>query len=130
MPTLANITVSMANGDGIVWTGASPAAGLDSDAIFRSMTVGSNPTTRPEIRVRCKRSANGTQDIIKQTLVWPVYQLINGVDTVVGYITRVVEDKIFLQMSDGDRAEFVHQGRNLDASILLKSVSLEGLPPQ
>ena len=130
MPALANVTVKKFDGTtDIVYTGLQPSSGDKTAAVFRAQTVGTSVRERPEVRVVSSDSPDGQRRVIKENFVFPVVKAISGVNTVTGYITRVVETKYPKDALDADVREAAHQAANLEASALFKAVNVEGFAP-
>lgn len=130
MPTLANVTVKKYDGTtDIVYNGLQPSSGDRTAAVFRAQSVGTSVRERPEVRVVAFDSPDGNRRVVKKNYVYPVVKAINGVNTVVGYITKSVETKVPKDATDLDVREAAHQAANLEASALFKNVDVEGFAP-
>jgi hypothetical protein len=130
MPAAANITVKAFNGTtDVIYVLKSPAAGDKSPAVWRVDAVGVSNAERPEMRVWSQDSPDGKRRVVKETYVYPVVKLINGVNTVVDYISKTVEFKVPKVATDVDTREAAYQSANLEASALVKSAEAEGFAP-
>lgn len=131
MPSMANITVKKNDGTtDVMFTAVVPSAGDKSSAVWRSMSVGTAPSHRPELRCSSQSNGANTARRVEGTFVYP--QTVTGTD---GKIT--VANKAFLSfsalvpqsMADAEINEFVSQGVNLAASTLVKDTIKSGYAP-
>jgi hypothetical protein len=130
MTQAADITVKKANGStDIVWTLKQPASGDNSNAVWRSDTVGDSPAVRPEFSVMGKASSGGVRHI-NGTLKFPSFvEDADGIQQIqgVGYIN--FHGSIAPGMLDSDATEMAAQGANLLASTIMKAVMASGFAP-
>jgi hypothetical protein len=130
MPALANVTVKKSDGTtDITYTGLTPSSGDKTPAVFRVQSVGTSVRERPEVRVSTYDSPDGNRRVVKENYVYPVVKEINGVNTVVDYITKSVETKYPKQAIDDDVKEAAYQSANVAAGTLFKSVHETGFAP-
>lgn len=132
MPQMANLTVKKSDGTtDIVYTSMTPSAGDKTPAIWRANTVGDSVALRPEFRAVGMPSPDGARRTLKTNLVFPVVVTDNasGLKKVAGYITQVVETKIFLAADDATVAEAVAQGANLVNTALMRECARVGFAP-
>lgn len=126
MPQLTNITVKKADGTtDIVFTGLSPSAGYGSPALFRSNSVGTNIAQRPSLAVT--PIARPNRSVVKTNFVYPIVDAATG--KVVDYGTIKAESNFPMTADDSVVSEMAHQGTNLLATALIKSVLKEGMGP-
>lgn len=126
MPQLSNLTVKKADGTtDIVYTGLSPSAGYGSPALFRSNSVGTSIAQRPSLLVTPISRPNRT--VVKTNYVYPIIDPATG--KVVDYGTIKAESNFPVTADDSVINEITHQGTNLLATALVKSVFKEGMGP-
>jgi hypothetical protein len=124
MPQLADITVKKADGTtNIVWTGVAPASGTDP-AVWRSMTVGTSPGHKPELRLSARDGGSRNDSrVMRGTLKYPqiATNSTTGVTSVINSCAATVDVTMPKGMAQTDIDEFVAQTFNLLASALLQA---------
>jgi len=124
---MANMTVKKADGTtDITYTALSPSAGDKTPAIWRSNTVGASVAQRPEFRATANQLVNNKR-VLKTNFVFPIVDAITN--TVIDYVTIVMESKISLKATDVDVKEAVYQGLNLVSNALIKQSASDGFAP-
>lgn len=129
MPSMANITVKMANGStDVVYTAKSPSAGDTVPAIWRNETVGNAAAHMPELRLTFRDSPDKARRKGRATYVYP--QIATDTTTtltkVVNKAMAGVDFDIPKGMPNTVTAEFAAQFGNLFAAALLKACVQDG----
>lgn len=132
MSDMANIVVKKADGTtDITYTKISPSGGDGVPAVWRSNSVGSAFSHRPEFRIWFRESADGRQRVEKSTYKYPQI----STDTTTG-LTSVANTAFFSTganlpkgMPAADIKEACYQHANLLASALIKLSMEEGVAP-
>lgn len=128
MPNISNITVKKADGTtDVVYTALNPAGGDGIPAIFRSQTVGTSPSARPELRISGKSVKSGRE--IRITAQFPNVKTVGGVETVLKGSSLSATFHLENAQSQIDIDEAAAQFGNLMASVLVKSCFNTGFPP-
>jgi hypothetical protein len=130
MPQATDLTIKKANGTtDIVWTLMQPASGDDSNAVWRSNTVGTSPAVRPMLSVTAKAAKSGARHV-NGTLSYPSYmQDADGIQQIQGVNYFNFHASIAPSALDSDSAEMAAQAANLLATTLLKAVVAAGFAP-
>lgn len=131
MPTMANITVKKNDGStDIVWTAVQASGGESSPAVWRSNTIGTGPSQRPEIRLQSKWNGDQTARRLDISGTYPT--LATAADGSVSVIARCnVQASVVVPMGmlDTDINEACAQLMNLMSSSLFKSSLQAGYAP-
>lgn len=131
MPALANITVKKNDGTtDVTFTAVAPSAGDKSPAIWRNNALGTAAAFHPEFRLQAQSNGPKTARRVECTFVYPSTAVgtdgkINIVDKGIFTASAVVPQG----MLDSDVAEYVAQGCNLMASLLVKESIKTGFAP-
>lgn len=126
MPNLAAITVKKFDAlTDIVYTGVNPAGGQDAPAIFRSQSVGTAISHKPELRVSVKNA--GPRDRVVGTFKYPQISTntTSGVTSIVGTVDGKFEFSVDKGTDQTVVNEAASQMTNLFASVLIKQTLAE-----
>lgn len=129
MANIQNISVEKHAGGSIEWSGLVGSSGDKTPAIWRSQSVGSAVSHRPEYKLATFDSQSGKQRIAKVNVVFPVLATVEGVSKVVDYNTFTGEFKMSKNASDADIGEFVHQTIALNHDSVIRSAIKVGFAP-
>jgi hypothetical protein len=132
MSSIGNLTVKKNDGTtDVVWTGVTPSAGAGVPAVWRSLTVGTADSHRPEIRLTQAPSKDGKSTRSRATFVYPQI----ATDTTTGLTKVVNQGRGFMDwdmpkdMPDADINEFVSQFANLVGGTNFKTYVKERFGP-
>lgn len=127
MPQLANVTVKKNDGTtDIVWTGVVPSGGDKSPAVWRSNTVGTAMSHRPEFRTVSRENGTGTGRRVDASFVYKTLATADGVTTAVSQLPISISALVPKDMPDADVLEAVSQCFNLLDNDLIKSQFTSG----
>lgn len=128
---MANITVKKHdNVTDILWTAVTPSAGDRSPAVWKSNTVGTAASHRPELRITSRDNGPGDARRVEATGIYP--QTVTGTDGKITVANKLPFNASFLVpkgMPDADVNEAVSQFCHLFASSLVKEVGRTGYAP-
>jgi len=131
MPNLANMTVKKNDGTtDIVWTGVVPSAGDKTPAVWKSQTVGTADSQRPELKLSSRDNGPATARRLDGTFTYPT--LATGSDGKVNVVDRMIINISAVKpkaMIDADVNEAVSQAMNLFGSTLIKDSFKQGYAP-
>lgn len=131
MPSMANITVKKHDGTtDIVWSNVTPSAGDRSPAVWKSNTVGTASSHRPEFRIVARDNGPGDARRVEGSGVYP--QTVTGTDGKITVANKLPFNFSFLVpkgMPDADVNEATSQFCHLMASALTKECARTGYAP-
>lgn len=132
MSTMANLTVKKADGTtDIVYTAVSPSGGDGVPAMWRSNTVGTAFSHRPEFRIWFRESSDARQRVAKSTYKYPQISTdtTTGLTSVVNTAFLSTSGNLPKGMPAADIKEACYQHANILASALIKLSMEEGVAP-
>lgn len=126
MAQAANIVVKKNDGTtDVTYSLMSPASGDNAPAVFRNLSVGTAPGHKPEYRISSQWNGPKTARKIRETLVYPVVQTINGVQVVTDRLIKDVTYTIASAAPQTDIDEFISQGANLSVNAAVVKDSIK-----
>jgi hypothetical protein len=127
---MANINVFKNDGTtSVTYTALTPSAGDKVAAQWRQNAASTVAAFRPQLALKAERTTSGSARRVRDTYVYPVVKVVNGVDTVIGKISFESTGLIPENVDDADVAEAVSQYANLRASVLIKDSYKAGFAP-
>jgi len=130
MPSMANITVKKNDGTtDATYTALTPSAGDKVSAQWRNNSQSTIAANRAAYALKAERTTSGTARRVRDTYVYPVTALVNGVETVIAKISLEGSALIPENVTDADIAEAVSQYANLRVSTLVKDSYKAGYAP-
>lgn len=128
MPTMANITIKKKDGvTDIVWTAASPSAGNNSPAIWRSNTVSGVLGNRPKFQLNLRDNANKNGRVVEAVMDFPI--LDSGTGAILARMPLRVNGTLPTNVSLADVEEGFYQFGNLLVATLVRTSLSEGYAP-
>lgn len=132
MPSMANITVKKNDGTtDIVWTAATPSAGDNVPAIWRSETVGSAPAHYPTLELRTRYNGQKTARRADINFVYPQIAT-DSTTSLVSVVNRLpiqTTAAVPMGMPASDINEAVAQYANLLKDALIQASLKAGFAP-